>query len=123
MILPPLVFPALGYHSCSIDSIGQALLRRYDIQDKDTQDIGLFSHTQHKETIIQRHYAECRYAECHGLFIVMQSVMLLNIIMLNVVAPRAQCCKTLHVRNLRLFVISWSICPWQAFPTLSNVCE
>ncbi len=96
----------LAYYSRSIDCIGQFLLRRYDTQDKDAQDKGLFSHTQHKDTIPKRHYAECRYAECHGLFIVMQSVMLLNIIMLSVVAPRAQFCKTQHVRNLRLIVVS-----------------
>jgi hypothetical protein len=26
------------------------------------------------------------------------------------------------VRNLQIFVISLSVCPWQAFPALSNVC-
>jgi len=28
----------------------------------------------------------------------------------------AQCYKTFHVRNLRIFVISQSVCPWQGFP-------
>jgi hypothetical protein len=28
----------------------------------------------------------------------------------------AQCYKTFSVRNLRIFVISESVCPWQAFP-------
>jgi len=27
-----------------------------------------------------------------------------------------QCYKTFYVRNLRIFVISWSVCPWQGFP-------
>jgi hypothetical protein len=27
-----------------------------------------------------------------------------------------QCYKTFSVLNLRIFVISWSVCPWQAFP-------
>jgi hypothetical protein len=26
------------------------------------------------------------------------------------------------VRNLWISVISWSVCPWQAFPAKSNVC-
>jgi hypothetical protein len=30
---------------------------------------------------------------------------------------RAQCYKTFSVRNLRIFVISKSVCPWQAFPS------
>ncbi len=29
---------------------------------------------------------------------------------------RGQCYKTFYDRNLRLFVISWSICRWQTFP-------
>jgi tRNA (adenine57-N1/adenine58-N1)-methyltransferase catalytic subunit len=29
---------------------------------------------------------------------------------------KAQCHKTFFVRNLRIFVISWGVCPWQAFP-------
>jgi hypothetical protein len=29
--------------------------------------------------------------------------------------PYGQCCKTLYGRNLQLFVISYSVCPWQAF--------
>jgi hypothetical protein len=28
---------------------------------------------------------------------------------------RAQCYKTLYIRNSQFFVISWSVCPWQAF--------
>ncbi len=31
-----------------------------------------------------------------------------------------QCCKTFYVRDLRIFVISLSVCPWQAFPDYSN---
>jgi hypothetical protein len=30
--------------------------------------------------------------------------------------------KTFYDPNLRIFVISWSVCPWQASPALSNVC-
>jgi hypothetical protein len=35
---------------------------------------------------------------------------------------RAQCYKTFYVRALRIFVLSYSVCPWEAFPALSNVC-
>ncbi len=28
--------------------------------------------------------------------------------------------KTFHARNLRMFVISWSVCSWQAFPSKSG---
>ncbi len=35
----------------------------------------------------------------------------------------AQCYKTFYCCNLRIFVISQSGCPWQAFPALSNVCR
>jgi len=28
----------------------------------------------------------------------------------------AQCLKTFYVRNLRMLVISYSVCVWQAFP-------
>ncbi len=31
-----------------------------------------------------------------------------------------QCCKTFFVRNLRIFIISLSVCPWQAFQAWSN---
>ncbi len=31
--------------------------------------------------------------------------------------------KTFYGRNLRIFVISYIVCPWQAFPVYSNVCE
>jgi len=33
------------------------------------------------------HYAECRYAEFHILFIVMLSVIMLHVVMLRVEAP------------------------------------
>ncbi len=36
------------------------------------------------------------------------------------IGPRAQCCKTFYSRNLRIFVISYSVCPQQAFPVKSN---
>ncbi len=32
-----------------------------------------------------------------------------------------QCYKTFYVRNLQVFLISQSVCPWQAFPAQSNV--
>jgi hypothetical protein len=28
----------------------------------------------------------------------------------------AQCYKTFYGRNLRIFVINYIVCPWQAFP-------
>ncbi len=34
----------------------------------------------------------------------------------------AKCYKTFYSRNLSMCVISQSACPWQAFPTQSNVC-
>jgi len=37
-------------------------------------------------------------------------------------APKGLYYKTFYGRNLRIFTISSSVCPWQAFPTYSNVC-
>jgi hypothetical protein len=34
---------------------------------------------------------------------------------------RAQCDKTFHVRNLRIFVLSYSVCPSQVSSAWSNV--
>jgi hypothetical protein len=34
----------------------------------------------------------------------------------------SQSYKTFYARNLRMYVKSWRICSWQAFPPLSNVC-
>jgi hypothetical protein len=31
--------------------------------------------------------------------------------------------KLFYARNLRMFVISWSVCFWQAFPSKYYVCE
>jgi hypothetical protein len=36
---------------------------------------------------------------------------------------KGQSYKTFYGCNLRIFVISWSVCPWQAFPAKSNVCR
>ncbi len=36
---------------------------------------------------------------------------------------RAQCYKTFNGRNSQVFVMNYSVCPWQAFPAESNVCE
>ncbi len=36
---------------------------------------------------------------------------------------RAQCYKKNYVRNLRISVISQSVCPWLAFPAQANVCR
>jgi hypothetical protein len=33
-----------------------------------------------------------------------------------------ECYKTFYSRNLRIFVISQCVCPWQAFPVWSLVC-
>jgi hypothetical protein len=38
------------------------------------------------------------------------------------VDTRGQCYKAFFFRNLRIFIISWSVCPCQAFPAKSNVC-
>ncbi len=40
----------------------------------------------------------------------------------NDTCPRSQCLKTFYCRNLRIFVISQSVCPWQASPAQSIVC-
>jgi hypothetical protein len=31
-------------------------------------------------------------------------------------SDKGQCYKTFYARNLRIFVISQSVCPWPAFP-------
>jgi hypothetical protein len=36
--------------------------------------------------------------------------------------PRGLYYKTFYSHNLRIFVISQSVCVWQAFPAMSNVC-
>ncbi len=36
---------------------------------------------------------------------------------------RCQCYNTFYVRNLRIFIISQSVCHWKAFPIMSNACE
>ncbi len=38
------------------------------------------------------------------------------------IETKAQCYKTFYGCNLQIFTISWSDCPWQEFPTESNVC-
>jgi hypothetical protein len=38
-------------------------------------------------TTTLRHYAECRWAECHDLFYDLLSVNMLSVVKLNVVAP------------------------------------
>ncbi len=68
----------------------------------------------------------------------MLSVLILNAVMLSVIMPIVmvqhgvlgallitegatekvfcgQCYKTFYGRKLRLFIISWSVCPWKAF--------
>ncbi len=37
--------------------------------------------------------------------------------------PWCQCYNTFYGRNLRMLVISYSVCPWQAFPAYTNVCK
>ncbi len=39
-----------------------------------------------------------------------------NQILLNKISHRGQCYKTFYGRKLLLFIISQSVCPWQAFP-------
>ncbi len=38
------------------------------------------------------------------------------------IAPRGQCYKTFYGRNLRIFIVSQTVCPWQTFfkPSLTN---
>jgi hypothetical protein len=65
------------------------------------------------------HYAECRYAECHyaecrGAVLLAATV---NVISCKGFFQRpGQCYKTFYGRKLRLFVLSYSDCPWKAFP-------
>jgi hypothetical protein len=33
-----------------------------------------------------------------------------------IVQATGACTIKLHSRKLRIFIISWSVCPWQAFP-------
>ncbi len=33
----------------------------------------------------------------------------------------AQCYKIVYVRNLLIFVISYNVCPWQAFPSVIGI--
>ncbi len=57
------------------------------------------------------HYAKCRYAECHYAEY-------------RYAECRGACQsnKTFYGCNLQIFVISYSVCPWQVFPAQSNVC-
>ncbi len=41
---------------------------------------------------------------------------------IHLTSIRYQCYKTFYDRNLRNFVISWSVCTCQAFPAFFNVC-
>jgi hypothetical protein len=36
---------------------------------------------------------------------------------------RAQFYKTYYVLNLIIFIISYSVCPWKAFPASTNACD
>ncbi len=38
------------------------------------------------------------------------------------IGPWCQSYMIFYFRNLRMFAISWSVCPWQAFPAQSNIC-
>ncbi len=38
-------------------------------------------------------------------------------------APWGQCYKTFYFCELRIFIMSQSVCPWQAFPPQSIVCD
>jgi hypothetical protein len=33
---------------------------------------------------------------------------------------RGQCYETVYICNVQIFVLSWSVCPWQAFPSQCN---
>jgi hypothetical protein len=37
-------------------------------------------------------------------------------------SPGVDVIKLFYCRNSQIFIISWSVCPWQAFPAWSNVC-
>ncbi len=58
-------------------------------------------------------YVECHFAECVRLSVILLSVIMVNVIMLSVVEPINQSPMLLsfHDRNLRVLVISWSVCP------------
>ncbi len=41
---------------------------------------------------------------------------------LNLINDQGQSYETFNVRNLQMFVLSWSVCPWQDFPAYFMVC-
>jgi hypothetical protein len=38
------------------------------------------------------------------------------VVLFNIIFPWGMYYKTFYRRNLQIFVISWSVCPWQAYP-------
>jgi hypothetical protein len=64
---------------------------------------------------VQHNSIDCHYAECHDYLNVMPSVVMLNVVMLSIVAAYTN---TIKLLTIVIYVISLSICPWQAFPSL-----
>jgi hypothetical protein len=60
-------------------------------------------------------YAECQYADCRGAIEIFTKLALAS------KSSRAECYKN-YICNLRMFVISQSVCPWQDFPAYYKVC-
>jgi hypothetical protein len=55
-------------------------------------------------------FARCKHSSLFGLIISYKQKKFFNTDTLG------QCYKTFFVHNLRIFLISYSVCPWQAFP-------
>jgi len=63
------------------------------------------SHIENEEQVLQRRRRRRRWRRGFGIFY----VFLFS-------SFSGQCYKTFYGRKLRIFVISQSVCPWQAFP-------
>jgi hypothetical protein len=64
---------------------------------------------------VECQYGECRYAECCGA---PKKAPLFGLNLAGKSLTKGQYYKAFYGRNLRIFVISYSVCPWQAFPAL-----
>ncbi len=73
---------------------------------------------------VECHYAECRYTECHyaecrGAFKTFLFVIAnIKLGLKNLLGPTLG---NFYGRNSPMILISVSVCPWQAFPVLSNI--
>ncbi len=60
-----------------------------------------------------------------GALVVVAELLVVQVLELEAaqeVAIWGQCYKTFYGRTLCIFIISQSVCPWQAFPAKSIVC-